>query len=63
MTIQLSSEVERLVRLLATKTGKTLDDVVEEAMEEALAQGLKAEVVVGNADLDVLGRIGAFLRY
>ena len=34
MTIQLSSEVERLVRLLATKTGKTLDDVVEEAIEE-----------------------------
>lgn len=40
-----------------------LDDVVEEAVEEALAQGIKAEVVVGNADLDVLGRIGAFLRY
>lgn len=34
MTIQLSSEVERLARLLATKTGKNLDDVVKEAIEE-----------------------------
>ena len=34
MTIQLSSEVERLARLLATKSGKTPDDVVREAIEE-----------------------------
>ena len=34
MTIQLSSEVERLARLLAIKTGKDLDDVVKEAIEE-----------------------------
>lgn len=34
MTIQLSSEVERLARLLATKTGRNLDDVVKEAIEE-----------------------------
>jgi peptide chain release factor subunit 1 len=40
-----------------------VDDVVEEAVEEALAQSCKVEVTVGNADLDVLGRIGALLRY
>lgn len=40
-----------------------LDDVVEEVVEEALGQGVKASLVVGNADLDVLGRVGAFLRY
>ena len=34
MTIQLSSETERLARLLATKTGKNLDDVVKEPIEE-----------------------------
>jgi peptide chain release factor subunit 1 len=39
------------------------DDVVEEAVQHALAQGAKVEVCVGNADLDVLGRIGALLRY
>ena len=40
-----------------------VDDVVEEAVEEALAQSCRVEVCVGNADLDVLGRIGALLRY
>lgn len=38
-------------------------DVVEEAVEEALAQSCEVEVCVDNADLDVLGRIGALLRY
>jgi peptide subunit release factor 1 (eRF1) len=38
-------------------------DVVEDAIEEALAQGLPVTICVGNADLDVLGRIGALLRY
>jgi peptide subunit release factor 1 (eRF1) len=38
-------------------------DVVEEAIEEALAQSCSVDVCVGNADLDVLGRIGALLRY
>lgn len=38
-------------------------DVVEEAVEEALAQSCRVEVVSGNADLDVLGRIGALLRF
>jgi peptide subunit release factor 1 (eRF1) len=40
-----------------------VDDVVEEAVEEALAQSCEVEVCVGNADLDVMGRIGALLRY
>ena len=39
------------------------DDVVEEAVGEALGQACRVEVVVGNADLDVLGRIGALLRF
>jgi peptide subunit release factor 1 (eRF1) len=38
-------------------------DVVEDAVEEALAQGCRVEVCVDNADLDVLGRIGAILRF
>lgn len=39
------------------------DDIVEEAVQHALRQGARIEVCVGNADLDVLGRIGALLRY
>ncbi|MCX7620316.1 MAG: hypothetical protein N2037_05650 [Acidimicrobiales bacterium] len=40
-----------------------VEDVVEEAVEEALAQRVKVEICVDNADLDVLGRIAALLRY
>jgi len=40
-----------------------VDDVVEEAVEEALTQSCRVTVCAGNADLDVLGRIGALLRY
>lgn len=40
-----------------------VDDVVEEAIQDALGQGTDVEVCVDNADLDVLGRIGALLRY
>jgi peptide chain release factor subunit 1 len=40
-----------------------LADVVEEAIESALAQGCRVEICQSNADLDVLGRIGALLRY
>lgn len=40
-----------------------IDDVVEEAIDDALAQGAKVEICVGSADLDVHGRIGALLRY
>ncbi|HEV3227112.1 MAG TPA: hypothetical protein VGZ52_09760, partial [Acidimicrobiales bacterium] len=42
---------------------EAIDDVVEEAVDEALGQSCRVEVCVGNADLDVLGRIGALLRY
>lgn len=40
-----------------------LDDVVEEAIQEAMRQSCGIEMCVENADLDVLGRIGALLRY
>jgi peptide subunit release factor 1 (eRF1) len=40
-----------------------VDDIVEEAVEEALLQSCHVEVCVGNADLDVAGRIGAMLRF
>lgn len=46
-----------------SSTMARVDDVVEEAVEEALAQSCRVEVTVNNADLDVLGRIGALLRY
>lgn len=40
-----------------------VDDVVEEAVDVAFAQGCRVEVVDGSADLDVLGRIGGLLRF
>jgi hypothetical protein len=40
-----------------------VDDLVEDAIEGALAQSCHVEICVGNADLDVMGRIGALLRY
>jgi peptide chain release factor subunit 1 len=40
-----------------------VDDVVEEAVEDAINQSCDVEICVGNADLDVLGGIGAILRY
>ena len=40
-----------------------VEDVIEEAVEEALAQSCRVTVCAANADLDVLGRIGALLRY
>jgi len=46
--------------------GNTMDqvaDVVEEAVEEALAQACRVAFCRDNADLDVLGRVGALLRY
>ena len=42
---------------------EALDDIVEEAIDEALGQSCRVEICVGNADLDVLGRVGALLRY
>lgn len=40
-----------------------VDDVVEEAIDDALAHSCTVMVCDGNADLDVLGRIGALLRF
>jgi hypothetical protein len=40
-----------------------VDDVVEDAVEAALNQDGRVDICIGNADLDVLGRIGALLRY
>ena len=40
-----------------------VDDIVEEAVEAALLQSCHVEMCVGNADLDVAGRIAALLRF
>ena len=40
-----------------------VDDVVEEAVGGALTQACKVVVCRDNADLDVMGRVGALLRY
>lgn len=41
MTMYIPSDVEQLARLVATKTGKTPDDIVKEAIEaRAAAEGV-----------------------
>ena len=40
-----------------------VEDVVEDAIEEAISQGVPVTICVADADLDVMGRIGALLRY
>jgi peptide chain release factor subunit 1 len=52
-------------RQCATCEGEmvAVPDIVEEALEAALKQACRVEVCVDNADLDVVGRIGALLRY
>ncbi|HVN50482.1 MAG TPA: hypothetical protein VMT43_03570, partial [Acidimicrobiales bacterium] len=40
-----------------------VDDIVEHAIEATLAQSCDVEICVDNPDLDVMGRIGALLRY
>lgn len=40
-----------------------VDDVVDAAVDCAINQSCRVEFCVDNADLDVLGRIGALLRY
>lgn len=40
-----------------------LSDVVEQAVDEALSQSCQVDVCIDCVDLDVMGRIGAFLRY
>lgn len=39
------------------------DDIVEVAVDDALGQSCSIQVVTGNADLDVMGRIAALLRF
>lgn len=40
-----------------------VEDVIEEAVGDALGQKCKVEFCSDNADLDVMGRIGALLRF
>lgn len=40
-----------------------VEDVIEEAVEEALVQSCRVVVCTGIADLDVQGRVGALLRF
>ncbi|HEX5366067.1 MAG TPA: hypothetical protein VFW63_05315 [Acidimicrobiales bacterium] len=40
-----------------------VEDLVEQVVEEALVQACTVEICAGNADLDVMGRAGALLRY
>lgn len=42
---------------------QAVPDVVQAAVDAALTSSCRVDVCVGNADLDVLGRIGARLRY
>lgn len=44
-------------------TMEAVADVVEEAVEDALTQACRVAICRDNADLDVLGRVGALLRY
>jgi peptide chain release factor subunit 1 len=48
---------------VCTRRMEQVDDVVEEAVQEALNQSCRVEVCYDNADLDVLGRVGALLRF
>jgi peptide chain release factor subunit 1 len=52
----------RTCPMCGTEMGR-VPDVVEEAVEEALAQSCRVDFCVACADLDVMGRIGALLRY
>ncbi len=40
-----------------------VEDIVEEAIARTLEQGGHVEVISGNEDLEMMGRIGALLRY
>ena len=48
---------------LCEKPMELVDDVVEEAVEDAVSQSCRVCVCMGNPDLDVMGRIGALLRF
>jgi len=45
------------------KEMERIDDVVSDAVDAALLEGAQIVTCEANADLDVLGRIGAILRY
>jgi peptide chain release factor subunit 1 len=55
--------VGRTCPVCSTPDMVALEDVVEEAVEHALSRRVKVSICVGNADLDVLGRVGGLLRY
>jgi peptide subunit release factor 1 (eRF1) len=48
---------------LCPTTMDRVDDVVEEAIDVALMQSCRVAVCEGSADLDVMGRVGALLRF
>lgn len=48
---------------LCSSAMEEVEDVVDEAIAFALTQSCRIELCEGSADLDVLGRIGALLRY
>ena len=55
--------IGRTCPVCATPDMDSTDDVVEDAIEQSLLHSVKVHLCDGNADLDVLGRIGALLRY
>ena len=48
---------------LCSEPMEQTSDVVEHAIEQAVTHACRVEMCVENADLDVLGGIGALLRY
>lgn len=46
-----------------TEQMQRVSDVIEEAIECSLGQRVRTEIVTGNGDLDVFGRIAALLRF
>lgn len=63
MTLQLTGEAEQLARLLAIKTGKDLDTIVKEALEEhARAAGVTITAPRRTVDLATAQAIIARVR-
>jgi peptide subunit release factor 1 (eRF1) len=48
---------------VCSATMDRVDDVVAEAVEDAVGQSCRVAVCAASADLDVLGQVGALLRY
>jgi hypothetical protein len=42
---------------------RPVEDLVELVIDDAISQSCHVEICVDNPDLDVMGRIGALLRY